>query len=348
MRGGAHQHRFWMHSSTLSMFIHLRSVHEDQPGEKWKQLFDKLWPFYRRWYLREGHAARPGYLTCIEKLEEYMPELLPVYEKLSKLAGGGDVESRFLSMWNPPAFMSGCSQVAWTRDRKALIRNYDYSPLLFDGILLRTNWLKPVIGMLDSSWGVLDGINGDGLSVSLTFGGRNVMGEGFGIPLVLRYVLETCADTHSAIQTLCSIPVHMAYNVTLLDKTGYYVTVYLSPDRPPVVTDSPVGTNHQIEVEWEDYARISATEERLKYLQENLRRGRYSTEEMITRFLMPPLYNTQYEKSFGTLYTAAYYPDSLEMELLWPAKRLTYGFNEFSEELTVINISKSVSSFLVE
>jgi predicted choloylglycine hydrolase len=35
-------------------------------------------------------------------------------------------------------------------------------------------------------------INGAGLTVSLTFGGRPEVGEGFGIPLGIPYVLEVC------------------------------------------------------------------------------------------------------------------------------------------------------------
>ncbi len=76
-----------------------------------------------------------------------------------------------------------------------LVRNYDYHPALWDGVLLSSSWTgRRVIAMLDSLWGVLDGINEDGLAVSLAFGGRQVVGEGFGMPLILRYVLETCAQ----------------------------------------------------------------------------------------------------------------------------------------------------------
>ena len=38
--------------------------------------------------------------------------------------------------------------------------------------------------MSDCLWGLLDGMNDDGLGVSLTFGGRRVLGDGFGIPIV--------------------------------------------------------------------------------------------------------------------------------------------------------------------
>ena len=48
--------------------------------------------------------------------------------------------------------------------------------------------------MSDCLWGLLDGMNDRGLAVSLTFGGRPDVGDGFAIPLVVRYVLETCDD----------------------------------------------------------------------------------------------------------------------------------------------------------
>ena len=74
--------------------------------------------------------------------------------------------------------------------------------------------------MLDCLWGLLDGINDAGLAISLTFGGRPQVGEGFGIPLIIRYVLETCRNTGEAMRALRRIPVQMSYNVTALDQEG--------------------------------------------------------------------------------------------------------------------------------
>ena len=184
------------------MFIVVRSIEEDKPGPKWAKRFHKNWPFYKTWFLSEGADERPGYLTSSEKLEEFMPELYPVYKELCSLAGGGDLESRFLSQWTPPPYMSGCSQLAWIKDGPALFRNYDYGIEFFEGLLLKTNWLQPVIGMSDSSWGLLDGINSHGLVASLTFGGRKITGKGIGIPLIIRYILETCTDVHEGIEAL--------------------------------------------------------------------------------------------------------------------------------------------------
>ncbi len=66
--------------------------------------------------------------------------------------------------------------------------------------------------MSDGLWGLLDGMNAAGLVLSLTFGGRQVVGEGFGVPLILRYVLEFCRTTEEATEVLARIPCHMTYN----------------------------------------------------------------------------------------------------------------------------------------
>lgn len=269
-----------------------------------------------------------------------MPELQSLFKDLCELAGGGDVEARFLSQYCPPPFMSGCSQIAWTRDANFLIRNYDYSPRLFEGVLFKTNWLKPVIGISDCTWGLLDGMNADALSISLTFGGRNISGQGFGIPLVMRYVLETCSSTAEAIKVFSRIPVHMSYNVTILDKEKHFATVFLSPDRPVSIVDTCIGTNHQHSVEWEDYGAMSATLPRMQFLESCLYNPEETSRTIKQKFHHPPLYNTQFEKSFGTLYTAVYDLEKMECQLRWPGKKKRFSFDEFEEEKLQINLSK--------
>ena len=99
----------------------------------------------------------------------------------------------------------------------------------WDAVQLATNWTgRRVIGMSDSLWGLLDGMNDDGLAVSLAFGGRKVVGVGFGMPLILRYVLETCCTVDEGVAALLRIPSHMSYNVTLVDAQGAYQTVYVA------------------------------------------------------------------------------------------------------------------------
>ena len=210
-----------------------QSVDEDKPGEKWSALFKSFWPDYQSWFLSQGDAARPPYGECIKQLRRHMPELEPTYQSLTELAGGADSHARFLSMYCPPPYLSGCTQGVWTGDEPVLIRNYDYNPGRFEGVLLRTKWNdQVVIAMSDALWGVLDGINESGLAVSLAFGGRVDVGKGFGIPVILRYILEFCHDTESAVAVLKRVPTHMSYNITVVDRQQRFATVYITPDKP--------------------------------------------------------------------------------------------------------------------
>jgi predicted choloylglycine hydrolase len=166
----------------------LYAVQELTPGPRWGGIYRHHAEGYRHWFLREGDAARPSYPVASGALRQHMPELVPVYESLVDLAGGGDLAARLLSLWCPTPYLTGCSQAVWKGERTLLVRNYDYHPELWDGVMLSSAWTgRRVIGMLDSLWGVLDGINESGLAVSLAFGGRPVVGTGFGMPLILRY-----------------------------------------------------------------------------------------------------------------------------------------------------------------
>jgi predicted choloylglycine hydrolase len=332
------------------MIIAFKWINEQKPGVKWRKLFERTWPFYQRWFISEGVLARPGYLSSVSALEEYMPELLPVYQALCYQAGNGDLEARFLSMYCPPPYLTACSQIAWVREGQptSLIRNYDYSPRMFEGVMLYSNWLKPVIGISDCTWGLLDGMNADGLAVSLTFGGRKVVGHGFGIPILLRYVLETCSDVATGLKALCRIPVHMSYNVTLLDRMGTIATVYLAPDREPVILSTPVCTNHQKDVEWQDYADMTGTVERESFLNQCLQDPYESSTSLIGKFLRPPLYNTHFEKAFGTLYTAVYDLETFSVKTIWPEKQVTQSFQVFTEQKIICNPLRHIHNQLTK
>ena len=90
-----------------------------------------------------------------------------------------------------------------------------------------------MIGSGDCAWGLLDGLNDAGLAVSLAFGGRKVVGSGFGVPLVVRYLLETCETTGQARATLRRLPYHLAHTLTIVDADGRRrAPRYIAPDRP--------------------------------------------------------------------------------------------------------------------
>lgn len=329
----------------------IESFSETSPGPVWSTLFHRFWPGYKAWFLRDTPSPRPTLAECEAALLRHMPELVETYTRLVDLAGGGQTEARMLSLWRPPAFMSGCSQAVWTRGPGPgpLVRSYEYSPELVEGVVLRTGWTRPVLGMSDCLWGLLDGVNDAGLCVALAFGGRDAIGEGFGIPLVLRYILETCTDTPGACATLSRIPVHMAYNVTMVDAAGGYASVQVGPDRPALVRRDPVSTNHQTEPTpaaprpggrpplgaisrgrgegaaagigqsdfTERYAQLTATHAREGVLRALLADPAMTPERLVERFLTPPLFSSAYHKGWGTLYVASYSPGARSLDLRW-------------------------------
>ena len=156
------------------------------------------------------------------------------------------------------------------------------------------------------------------MSASLTFGGQRLVGVGFGIPIVLRYVLETCTTAAEAGRALARIPSHMAYNVTALDAQGERVTVMIAPGGEAVVTKAPVATNHQQSVAWHSHARATASVERERFLLRRLTLHPEPADRFVAEFLRPPLYSTAFEHGFGTLYTAAYWPGRAALSLEWP------------------------------
>ncbi|WP_120634164.1 C45 family autoproteolytic acyltransferase/hydolase [Ruegeria sp. EL01] len=313
------------------MALVFRSIDEAQPGPKLAGLFAGYWPAYRKWWAQEGYSARPTYRECLRALLEHMPEIMPLYEEVVELVGGSDSQARFLSLYCPPKYLSGCSQAIWRGDTPFLVRNYDYHPRTFDAAILKTQWLgRGVIGMSDGILGLLDGVNDAGLMVSLTFGGRTQVGPGFGVPMILRYVLQICETTAEAVDCLCRIPCHMSYNVTVLDAKGKYATVYMAPDRVPEVTDQPVATNHQSKVEWPTHARFTATVERERFLLQRLTLHPEGENRFIDAFLRPPLYSTAFSSGFGTLYTAVYRHTG-QISLMWPGAVWNLSFDNFTE-----------------
>jgi predicted choloylglycine hydrolase len=322
------------------MKLELHSISEREAGTKWQRLFHKHWPSYRSWYLNKSGPDSPNLEICIARLKEYMPEFYPTYLHLCELAGDDEVAHRFLSGYCPPPYMSGCAQVVNEKEAQ-LVRNYDFAPKLSEGTLLHSAWNgKEVMAMGDSLIGVVDGLNENGLVVSLTFGGRKVVGEGFGIPFILRYVLEFCTSLDEAIEVLLRIPSHMSYNIMLMNSDGEHKLVQVSPDSDPIITNYSASTNHQGKVDWPEHANFTKTIERELYLLEMLAQEDYSTEEITQAFLKPPLFNRKYRRGFGTIYTAVYDAKNVSIQLHWPNLELTQSISDFKEGVLVIRFKE--------
>ena len=324
--------------------ITFRAVEQLAPGAGWRAHFERHWPRYREWFLSEGELARSSYAESARALRDHMPDLVPTYERLCELAGGGDLEARFLAMWAPPSYLSGCSQGVWLRDTPVLVRNYDYAPERLEGVILHTRWVRDVIGTSDCAWGLLDGLNDAGLAVSLAFGGRTVVGSGFGVPLVVRYLLETCATTEDARAALTRLPYHLAHTLTIVDAGGDVCTAYLSPDRGAELSARPVATNHQGRVEWAEHATATRTMEREECLLHLLEGGSPTVAAFVDAFLQPPLHGSDYGRRMGTLYTCAYDVRHGRVEYRWPGIAWEQSFGAFAEgERTVFFAAASAA-----
>lgn len=255
-----------------------------------------------------------------------------MWEHLVDLAGGDPTAARMLALYRPAPFLAGCSQAIWTHDAPVLVRNYDYRPEACEGTFLRSRWHDTaVLASSDCLWGVLDGVNEHGLAVALAFAGSREVGDGFGIPLILRYVLELCRTVDEAAEVLRRVPSHMAYNISLVDRQGAYAVAYVGPGRETVVTRDAVCTNHRPEGTWSEYARATRSHERERYLLNKIGASELGADGLTELFLGPPLRMTGYGAGYGTLYTVAYRPTTGTADFRWPGARVARSIDDFVE-----------------
>jgi predicted choloylglycine hydrolase len=295
-------------------------IRETVPGPRWQALFDATWPGYRDWYLSDDGSERPSFRTARQMLGRHMPELVPTWERLVELTHGDQTAARMLTLYNPPRFLPGCSQAVLAGETPVLVRNYDYRPDLWERVVYSSAFTgRRVIGSSDCLWGLLDGMNDAGLVISLAFGGRPGAGAGFGIPLVVRYLLEVAESVADVVSVLARVPVNMAYNLTVLDRQGEAVTVFVGPATPPQTFRLAAATNHRGTVpEQPEHARRFHSVERQRSLLDLLAQ-RPDDRTLLAAFQRPPLYNTAYAEGFGTLYTAVYRPAEGAVDYVWPA-----------------------------
>lgn len=321
------------------MPFRFRWVQEPEPGATWTALFERTWAAYSRWFLKDGDEARPSLADARTALERHMPELVPMWERLVELTGGNEQAARMLTLYQPTPYITGCSQAVWSRGEPMLVRNYDYHPGACEGTFLHSSWGgSPTVASSDCLWGVVDGMNQHGLVVSLAFGGRREVGDGFGIPIILRYVLETCADVPAAIAVLERVPSHMSYNVSLLDPSGERAVAAVAPDRSTAILREDVATNHQRGLEWTKYDRFTRSAERESHLLALLKDRDLTPERFSRRFLRAPLYKTAYDRAFGTIYTCVYRPVARSVEYLWPTQRVEQSLEAFEPSELVVRL----------
>jgi predicted choloylglycine hydrolase len=276
-----------------------------------------------------------------------MPELLGLYESACELVGDDGLSPQIISQYRPPAVLHGCTQAVWLgAEGPALVRNYDFPLEVVSDHFQSTRWLgREVISKAQRPWGgCLDGMNADGLVASVTFGGCAAQGQGFSIILIARYVLETCSRVRDAVDALCRIPVALSQNVTVLDRSGAYATVYLTPERAPLVAQTPVCANHQEPV---DLAALTTAALRSIGRQSAALRALESPDVSLAQlqqiFLRPPLYSR--DARSPTVYSAVYRPAELTVDYLWPDHATTQRIGSFTSFEYVHDYGQLETSF---
>ncbi|GHG99400.1 C45 family autoproteolytic acyltransferase/hydolase [Streptomyces rubradiris] len=268
------------------------------------------------WLTEQGRTPE-GAARARRLFEEHMPELVPALDRLAGQLPSPQART-LLTMAEVRPFFSGCTQIG---REGTLLRNYDFAPEHCEGTIVSSRFLRPVIGMQEAGWGLLDGMNDAGLAVSLTFGGRYVHGPGFALPIVLRYLLETCRTVDDALDSLRTIPIAIPQNVTLVDP-GRTVTVHVGPDIPLTETPDSCAANHQHLPVPDEQERVTRTQARLAAVR--------ATGIDVAAMLRPPLYQGAYDEWLGTVYTAEYRPEEGRVTYHWPEASWEHSFDGFS------------------
>ncbi len=169
-----------------------------------------------------------------------MPELAPALDRLAEAVDrpGAATLLSHLTLKSP---FAGCTQ---TSVEGILLRNYDFEARYCDRVIVRSNFLRPVLGMNDVLWGMLDGVNDAGLAVSLTYGGRPDFRPGLSVLLVVRYLLETCDTVAEAGKAVRRLPFATVQNLTLVDRSRS-MSVFVGPDREAALAPEVCVANHQ-------------------------------------------------------------------------------------------------------
>lgn len=165
-------------------------------------------------------------------------------------------------------------------------------------------------------------------------------------PIIMRYVLHTCATVDEAVAVLQRIPSHMAYNVTIVDKSGAFKTVMVTAGGGVQVTDQRTITNHQAAVVWSEQASFSKTIERKSFLDDFISTTDCTADTLTQAFLAAPLRSTQFDKNFGTVYTAVYLPKSGQMRYVWTTAEWSHDFKTFKDSSINVDLHPESNAVL--
>ncbi len=152
-------------------------------------------------------------------------------------------------------------------------------------------------------------------------GGIAVLNTGHRHPGVVAAVEAQLARfTHTAYQVVPYEPyVELAERLNKLAPGA-------TPKKTLFVTTGAEAVENAIKI-----ARATATVERERFLLQRLTLHNEPVDRFIGAFQKPPLYSTAYDRGFGTLYTAVYWPNRDLMEFRWPGETWCHAPSALNE-----------------
>ncbi|GAB0166675.1 C45 family autoproteolytic acyltransferase/hydolase [Lysinibacillus sp. CTST325] len=220
------------------------------------------------------------------------------------------------------------------------IRNYDFSPTLYDARLVFSNPMNGYasVGFSQQIIGRLDGMNEYGLVVGLHFVNNEYNGEGFIASTIVRILLEQCKNIEEALKLITELPHGYCYNYSMTDQSGQSIVVEASPHKQELRYENPlICTNH--------FQTTSMKEKNKKNIQGSVNRKHfinYLIEKNLTTMAAyrhfnngnSPLFFKHYQQYFGTLHTVVYSPKLLEVivGIGEDAEPITISFKDYLDE----------------
>lgn len=295
--------------------IRFEAIDEPLPGVQSQAWIARDSSRTRSWYrsaLADGYRM-PTPKACRRRIAESMPELLVGYDAACALIPDHPMLQVALSEADPPPLIpAGCTVRALPGSEPALVRNYDFHPDATSGVIVRSHWRdRTLLGMGEGVIGYLDAMNDRGLAGAITLGGRHIYGRGFGVLLILRWLLEVADDVAQACEAVRSVPCAWSQNLLLLDAGGRGAVVQLSPDREHEIFDDYAVTNHQAPDEGAENSHMRLASARALA-------GRVNS--IVEGFLEPPLFGCALQDWMATLYTAEYAPLTRSVTFHWPSQ----------------------------
>src|SRR5699024_7444383 len=215
-------------------------------------------------------------------------------------------------------------------DHSYMVRNYDNDPLTYEGrfVLFQPNdGSYASLGPSMQITGRMDGMNEHGLSIGYNFINRKQSDDGFMCNMIARIVLETCQTTEDASQGITDIPHRNSFIDALTDK-NYESIIDESSSRNVIVRHVLACANHFVSLTHENRYRLDDSIRRTSIMSDYKKQiHRPMDAYQLMNNLENHIFSTSYGSWSGTLHSAIYLPDELQVGFTLGFNRLSYMFD---------------------